>query len=474
MTDTRSSDIRLDADVERFTGGGMDEAATSRHHWRVAGGNRNPRPIAVISGQSAYASLNEVARYPSPELGKERLLPYAKVAHSAGFSIERTDKVYAIGSCFAREIERALAASGLEVLSLAPRRWGEGLRHQHVVNNYHPVALRQDLEFALERHGHGAEGFAVSLDEAKRRWANYALGGGDAAKPGTREEVLAAHSRVLKAHRMIPDCRLVVITLGLVEAWFDRETGLYLNIAPHRLAVKLHDGRFEMHVLSYAQVLDELHRIREILARHARVKQNVLLTVSPVPLSATFRGQDVLQANAYSKAVLRAAAEEFVSVVEGVSYFPSFEFVAATDRSRAFGSRDYRHVRKAMVNVIMDATLRSYVNGLPPSKCYAQDLLKTHRYDELADELRKQLNSSESVPPFMNYYGGLALAALGRMDEAEEAMHRVAEAMPSHLAVRVALAKLNLERNDFPAARRWLDQIPVDFKPAQTIREALA
>ena len=439
----------------------------SAHH------DAKPLPLQVIGGLEAYSSLSGNALYPSPERNPERLSPYARVGHSPTFTIDQSDKVYAIGSCFAREIEKALSRAGLDVLSLAPRHTGEGKRHQHVVNNYNPCAVRQDLEFALDGKP-GADGFAVNIDAAERRWANYALGGGDALKTGSREEVLAAHERVLAAHRTIPQCKLVVLTLGLVETWFDRQTGHYLNIAPHRPAVKQHPGRFEMHVLSYDQILAELNTIRDLLKRHAEVDQQMLLTVSPVPLHATFRDQDVLQANAYSKAVLRAAAEAFVLSRDDVTYFPSFEFVSSTDRSRAFGSKDFRHVNSAMVDVIMESTLRNYVIDHPPTKTEALSLLKNGEYRTLADALTKAVRQGAKIPTFLRYYGGTAMMKRGMREEALEHLSSVADEMPKHYAARMLIAEMLLEKGDDARAREVMAEIPEDYAPADALRKRLA
>ena len=53
----------------------------------------------------------------------------------------------------------------------------------------------------------------------------------------------------------------------------------------------------------------------------------VVLTVSPVPLTATASDRHVLVANTYSKAVLRAVAEELYLESPYIDYVPSFELV---------------------------------------------------------------------------------------------------------------------------------------------------
>src|SRR6185503_12468341 len=103
--------------------------------------------------------------------------------------------------------------------------------------------------------------------------------------------------------RQLPECRIVVITLGLAEAWFDHETGLYLNTAPPLQATNRNPDRFSLDVLDYEDILSALERIYGLLSAHGHPDVKVLITVSPVPFKATFSGQDAITANTYSKAV---------------------------------------------------------------------------------------------------------------------------------------------------------------------------
>jgi tetratricopeptide (TPR) repeat protein len=84
--------------------------------------------------------------------------------------------------------------------------------------------------------------------------------------------------------------------------------------------------------------------------------------VSPVPLAATFTTSDVAVANAYSKAVLRAAAEALVVERPHVEFFPSYESVTLTDRSLAFAD-DQMHVNRAIVNFNVDRMISRYVRA---------------------------------------------------------------------------------------------------------------
>ena len=55
----------------------------------------------------------------------------------------------------------------------------------------------------------------------------------------------------------------------------------------------------------------------------------IIVTVSPVPLIATYEDRHVLVSNCYSKAALRVAAEEIVAARPDIAYFPSYEIVMA-------------------------------------------------------------------------------------------------------------------------------------------------
>ena len=83
------------------------------------------------------------------------------------------------------------------------------------------------------------------------------------------------------------------------------------------------------------------------------------MTVSPVPLSATFTDRDIVVANMASKATLRAAAEAFVARTDHAHYFPSYEMVLYSDTERAWRP-DRMHVRGAMISHILSAFIRAY------------------------------------------------------------------------------------------------------------------
>jgi GSCFA family protein len=90
----------------------------------------------------------------------------------------------------------------------------------------------------------------------------------------------------------------------------------------------------------------------------------IVVTVSPVPLMATFSGEDIVVANTYSKLLLRTVAQEWAEAHRNVHYFPSYEIVQNSDRVVTW-EEDLRHVKGEVTNHIMELFLRHYLEGIP-------------------------------------------------------------------------------------------------------------
>ena len=222
-------------------------------------------------------------------------------------------------------------------------------------NKYNPWAIANELEWAFESGGLPPETL-VQVDE--HRWMD------PHATPifdhTGREETLARHRQLTELFQNARRCRVITITLGLIEAWHDRATGLYTNASPPSL--RSDPDRFELRVLDFSDIMAALERIHALLAAHCRPDHRLVVTVSPVPLEATFTGQDVVIANTHSKALLRAAAAEWCAKHENLHYFPSFEIVTNSDRDLAW-RKDGRHVSQELVGHIMDVFVETYVGA---------------------------------------------------------------------------------------------------------------
>jgi len=81
-----------------------------------------------------------------------------------------------------------------------------------------------------------------------------------------------------------------VITLGLVETWFDTDTGWHANLSPP--FDEDCRRRFRFRVLDFDEIRGSLGEIHSLLSRFDPHEVQIVVTLSPVPLGATFTGQD--------------------------------------------------------------------------------------------------------------------------------------------------------------------------------------
>jgi hypothetical protein len=151
----------------------------------------------------------------------------------------------------------------------------------------------------------------------------------------------------MRRHILAADC--VIITLGLTEVFFQQHNGRAICAAPGYCG----GGGIgcEFRATEYPENFSNIERVIEILSE-VNSKAHVILTVSPVPLAATWSGVDHAIANTESKGALRAVAGAIVRRFEHVHYFHSSELVMHADRHSVF-KEDARHVLPEYVASIM-------------------------------------------------------------------------------------------------------------------------
>ena len=267
-------------------------------------------------------------------------------------------RVATAGSCFAQHIGAWLRAAGCGVLDAEPapramsevlaRRFGYGLFSGRYGNIYTARQMRQFLE-------------EVADGEADPRfvWEN---GGAfrDAFRPNVEPEGLGSLAEVLlhrdyhleRTSRMLRKADLFIFTLGLTEAWEDAETGRVFPLCPGVAGGTFDPDRHRFRNFRHAEILEDLQAIRYLLHRF-NPQMRLLLTVSPVPLTATATGNHVLAATSWSKATLRAAAGEFVAETDGTDYFPSLELITQPASGGPWFAPNMREVSEAGVARVM-------------------------------------------------------------------------------------------------------------------------
>lgn len=307
-----------------------------------------------LPGAKTFASTlrNRSRKFPGrtdPRHAQDLLFPDVR----PGFGISRQDSVFTIGSCFARNVEEVLLAEGITVPTAsfaAPREEAPG-RPNRILNQYNPGTMLQCVKAMDEEMD---EAGLYRMDDGRVLDCLLATGSRPVSPQRARERRGQVRDLYISG---LARSEFVVITLGLVEAWYDRADNIYLNEAPPRKLLDTDPGRFELHQLGVPEARDMVFQMLERLLENGRRK--VILTVSPVPLQVTFAGGDAVVQNAYSKAVLRVVADLAAREFEDVDYFPSYEIVTSGGLQSV--GDDNVHVRPAVVEKVVRYMVSRYI-----------------------------------------------------------------------------------------------------------------
>lgn len=280
----------------------------------------------------------------------------------SGPKLVRDDGVFAMGSCFAREIERSLRSRGANVLSVgeelhAPAfQNAEGKYRDGFFNRFNPASLWQEFAWCFDAlDGWDAE--TLILPDGKTAFSDlnyWTFDGAERSREATLERRRIARENV----RRVAEAKVVVVTLGMTEAWVHKPTGFYVNRLISKLMARQPDD-FELRLIGHDETVRALEDIWALLKRVCTSGVQLVVTVSPVPLDTTFTDQDIVVANAASKATLRAAAGAFCDGRDGVSYFPSYELVTLSKPKRTW-REDRIHVHPALVAHIVERFAKAY------------------------------------------------------------------------------------------------------------------
>jgi hypothetical protein len=354
-------------------------------------------PLVDISAEEAAAiRRGNPASSWQDRAESNRVEPIAAPTFDVPFRMQPGEAVFTVGSCFARNVEDEMLRRGFRVPAreLLTREEFSDVS-QVVLNNYGTPSIYNEFAWAF-----GEEVFEPRqhiLEVVPGRYADVHFT--PSIRPGTWDLALRRRQALAEMYRSVRDCRVVIMTLGLAEAWFDTHSGFYLNTTPRAELLKLHPGRFRMHVLSFDDAYSFIEKAIQLLKKHCSPDVRMLLTVSPVPLATTFRPQDIMVANTYSKSVLRAVAETVVVKHDFVSYFPSYESVMLSDRCVAFHD-DMVHVTDDLVSINVARMLEAFVGEAPSQVRPTQELMAGSEIMAVYNARQMRLNGGEQAAVF--------------------------------------------------------------------------
>jgi hypothetical protein len=183
----------------------------------------------------------------------------------------------------------------------------------------------------------------------------------DALRPAVEPKGLSSPQNVLdhrKYHldcvrRLIQNANVFVFTLGLTEAWVHTPSGTVYPTAPGTIAGEMDPQLYHFHNFTFQEIYDDLVKFFA-MCKKENPEISFVLTVSPVPLTATASGEHVLAATTYSKSVLRAVAGQLYHERDDVDYMPSYELITNPRAGGRFYESNVRSIRDAGVQSVMN------------------------------------------------------------------------------------------------------------------------
>lgn len=274
------------------------------------------------------------------------------------FAFDPWMKVATFGSCFAQHIGKALEARGFNWFIAEPapqglspdnaKKFNYGVFSARTGNIYTVSLLKQWVEWAT-----GAKPVPDEIWAKDGRFYDPFRPNIEPDGFESEDELLRSRELAIEAFRTtLTDSQRFVFTLGLTESWWNATHGYEYPMCPGTVAGDFDAAQHSFVNQDYSFIHSTLKQTLQVI-RELNPQIRFLLTVSPVPLTATVSGNHVMVATMESKSVLRAVASALRRECEGVDYFPSYEIINATPFRGTFFEANQRSVNHAGVDHVM-------------------------------------------------------------------------------------------------------------------------
>ena len=281
------------------------------------------------------------------------------------FSIEKSDLVATAGSCFAQHISRKLSqigfsyyvpedGEGIAATERSARNFGVfSARYGNIYTTHQLLQLFSEAVVGRKPHD-------LAWQRSDGRYVDPFRPQVEPEGFSTQDEVVAARQEHLaKVRDVFLKSNVLIFTLGLTESWRSKVDHSVFPLAPG-----VAGGSFDETVHEYVnfgvdEVFESLNNFLTLL-KGVNPEVKVLLTVSPVPLIATYEDRHVIVSTVYSKSVLRVAAEMATKGRDWVDYFPSYEIITSSASGGAYYAEDYREVTPVGVAHAMRCFVNHY------------------------------------------------------------------------------------------------------------------
>jgi tetratricopeptide (TPR) repeat protein len=204
--------------------------------------------------------------------------------------VSKATRFFTMGSCFARNLSASLNQSGYA-------------SHHMEISEY------------------------INTTFANRIFVDW-LRGADIA-PAIRDRIVELLPRGWSKENtleIIKSSDVFILTLGVAAAFFDRTTGAFVLPRSSALNSRALAEKYQFRTASVQENVDNVRYLIDFV-RSVAPGIRIVVTVSPVPIVASFEHESAVQADCLSKSTMRLVAHEVVnsSATENIFYWPSFE-----------------------------------------------------------------------------------------------------------------------------------------------------
>lgn len=276
------------------------------------------------------------------------------------FNIKPNTKIATAGSCFGQYVGKHLKKGGYKVIDEeqappglsdeAQQKYGFSMYSARYGNIY---TVKQLLQLAQEVAG-------------ERKPENYIWQKNgkyfDALRPAvepeghdTEQEVIEHRDfHIEKVKNVFTKMNLFIFTLGLTEMWLHKESGTVYPTAPGTICGEFDKNIYEFKNAKFKEIKNDFKKFQNTVKKIRSNKSfKIILTVSPVPLTATASGKHVLVSTVHSKSILRAVAGQLSTINKNIDYFPSYEIVNNPRLQASAFKENLRSVRDETVQMVM-------------------------------------------------------------------------------------------------------------------------
>ena len=275
------------------------------------------------------------------------------------FNITSNSKIITFGSCFAQHIGKALKRNGYNwYITESKPTWFS--IDQTKTFNYDIFTCRTGNIYTTSLLKQWVKWSIGNIQSPNELWhINNRFY--DPFRPNIEPNGFYSYQEAMNSRlqticsfkRALLDADIFIFTMGLTESWWNKTENYEYPMCPGTVVGDFNNHKHLFMNQDYEFIKQELLEAINLIRK---VNKNIkfILTISPVPLTATNSGSHVLVATSESKSILRAVAASLKNTYSAViDYFPSYEIINSPVFKGIFFEPNMRNVHPQGVKFVM-------------------------------------------------------------------------------------------------------------------------